>query len=621
MRRSRCSVICAGLASRPWRPSRASAAGVTSRREQRRLADRPPVAGPSRAAAPAAPDPSRETHAACSSQTWHQFEFGGRFSSVSATRRGSSAIRTSGTACSSPTPVCARRSGGQPGRSRRQRTTSAGAISATSATSAPGRFVVSGLWDEIPQFYSVDTKTPYTGSGGTLVLDDATQRAIQNGQANAQRVHAAGAAVRPARAARHRRRALRGDADAAARRDGQLHDAEARRRAAVGASFGFSNDVEVALPYDSRANDFTLGTEWTNAAEHASRRLHGSWFDNLDDTLVWDSPLRLDDSTSAPGRGRMALWPSNSAQTISVAGYTKFARKTQLTGFISFGSWSNDEPLQPFTINATLPQLALPARTPTRRRQVFSTNLNLVSRPVDRLAVQRAAARVYDYNNQTPHAAIPEFINYDTSVKTSSTGGPELYAHSRTTFDADATWSGLSRWRVTVGYTRNNGGYDFRIFESTARMCFRLTADAVGSQWSRSGRNTSSPIAAAPASTRPCWRSASSPPCVTTTSPTGRGIDSPGRWTSSPTTLWTFSASTGFGKDDYDDSYFGLQESTFRTFSLGADFRQPNGLGAQAQLQLRALRGAISDRGRRAPDQRRRKTIRTATGPRTRRSA
>ena len=40
-----------------------------------------------------------------------------------------------------------------------------------------GRFVVTGLWDEIPQFYSVDTKTPYTGSGGTLVLDDATHAA------------------------------------------------------------------------------------------------------------------------------------------------------------------------------------------------------------------------------------------------------------------------------------------------------------------------------------------------------------------------------------------------------------------------------------------------------------
>src|SRR5262245_44203220 len=41
-----------------------------------------------------------------------------------------------------------------------------------------GRFTVTGLWDQIPQFYSIDTATPFTTSGeGVLVLDDAAQRA------------------------------------------------------------------------------------------------------------------------------------------------------------------------------------------------------------------------------------------------------------------------------------------------------------------------------------------------------------------------------------------------------------------------------------------------------------
>ena len=47
-----------------------------------------------------------------------------------------------------------------------------------------GRFVVSGMYDEIPQFYSVDTSTPYTPlpSQSPLVLDDGVQRAIETGQ-------------------------------------------------------------------------------------------------------------------------------------------------------------------------------------------------------------------------------------------------------------------------------------------------------------------------------------------------------------------------------------------------------------------------------------------------------
>src|SRR4051794_33117374 len=43
-----------------------------------------------------------------------------------------------------------------------------------------GRLSLTGSWQQIPQFYSLDTMTPYTATGGTLVLADATQKAIQN---------------------------------------------------------------------------------------------------------------------------------------------------------------------------------------------------------------------------------------------------------------------------------------------------------------------------------------------------------------------------------------------------------------------------------------------------------
>ena len=86
-------------------------------------------------------------------------------------------------------------------------------------------------------------------------------------------------------------------------------------------------------------------------------------------------------ATGAPGRGRMALWPTNEAQTISLAGHTKLAHRTQFTGFLSYGVWTNASPLQPFTINAALPQLALPRTDSEARTHVTSMNLNLVSRP------------------------------------------------------------------------------------------------------------------------------------------------------------------------------------------------------------------------------------------------
>ena len=442
-----------------------------------------------------------------------------------------------------------------------------------------GLFKVTGLWDQIPQFYSVDTKTPYAGSGGTLVLDDAAQRAAQGG---------AGLSPYPPIASqfdlRERRDIGRVDViatptpklDVTASYTTQKHGGELP----WGASFGFNNDVEVPLPYDSRTNDFTIGTEWTNTKNMLRVAYSGSWFDNLSDTLVWDSPLRLDDASGAPGRGRMALWPSNSAQTISFGGYTKLARKTQVTGFFSYGLWSNNEPLQPFTINSALAPMALPRTNADAEAHVFSTNLNLTSHPTTDWRFT-ARFRNYDYNNETPATAIPQFVNYDTSVATSSSGGPELFAHRRTTFDADATWDKVKPLALTVGYTHNGNGYDARIFQSSGEDVFRVSADAVGSSW---------------ATFRVLYEVGSR---------TGSGLDEEalveigehpemrhydladrtrnrfmGQIDFVPSDVWLFSVSGGLLHDDYGDTVFGLQKSNGSTFSLAADYHVPNGLGA-----------------------------------------
>ena len=454
-----------------------------------------------------------------------------------------------------------------------------------------GRFVITGLWDEIPQFYSVDTKTPYTMSGSPLRLDDATQQLIQSGKANLS----AYIPLAPQFDLRERRDI--GNVNFVATPTPNL-DVTAtltttRHRGELpwGGSFGFSNDVEVALPYDSRTNDLTIGTEWTNTRNMLRLAYNGSWFTNLDETLVWDSPLRLTDSTSAPGSGRMALWPTNSAQTISASGYTKFAHRTQLTGSVSYGLWNNNEPLLPFTINSALPVIPLPRATAEAEAHVFSGNLNLVSRPVTDWTFT-ARFRRYDLNNQTPATPITQYVAYDTSVGTSVTGGPALYAHSRTNFDADATWTALHPLALTVGYTRNDTGYDERIFGSTGENVLRLAADAVGTSWmtfhakyeygSRVGAGLNDALLVEIGE-----------------QPDMRHYDLANRNRNQftgivdfvPDDRWTFSVSGGVGKDNYPDSYFGLQETTFRTVSFAADFRQPNGLGAGGNYNFERYSG------------------------------
>src|SRR5262249_39975980 len=212
-----------------------------------------------------------------------------------------------------------------------------------------------------------------------LLLDDATQRSIQNGNPAKLQLYVPIAGQFDLR----ERRDIGNVSVLATPREhldvtAAFTTTKHRGELPWGASFGFSNDVEVALPYDSRTNDFTLGAEWTNTRNMLRVAYNGSWFDNLDQTLVWDSPLRPDDSShTGRGRGGMSLWPSNNAQTFSASGYSKFAHKTQVTGFLSYGLWNNDEPLEPFTINGALQQVPLPRASAEAEAHVVSANANI----------------------------------------------------------------------------------------------------------------------------------------------------------------------------------------------------------------------------------------------------
>ena len=434
---------------------------------------KPPPPDP--AAQPPAPDPAVEDTRSLFAPRWNMFQLGGRLSSVSGdpARWQRYQDLRDGLLFTE-------------GRMLRETPDWNGTLSADNVGWRDQRYFgsyerigflkINGLWDEIPQFYSVDTRTAFTETeDGVLVLDDNAQRAAS---------HNAYLSISPQFDLRERRDIgtfrVSATPTRERRRHGRLYDDQALGRAAVGGEFRVQQRQRsgAALPIaDERHGRWAL--EWTNQRSMFRAAYNGSWFDNQADTLTWDNPLVLTDSTSASGHGRMALWPSNSLQTLSAAGYTKFARRTQLTGSLAFGWANNDEPLLPFTINTALPQIPLPRDTAEASATTVATTIGLVSRPEDDWRFS-ARFRRYDYDNDTPDTPITRFISYDTSVGESTTGGPLQYAHARNTFDADATWTGLRPVALTVAYTNNYNSYDFRIFESTNEHVLQLKADSAG---------------------------------------------------------------------------------------------------------------------------------------------
>ena len=460
-----------------------------------------------------------------------------------------------------------------------------------------GLFTITGLWDQIPQFYSIDTSTPFTPIGETpMGVDDATQLAIQNGQTNSR-------AYIPQAV----------QFDMRERRDNGIVGVHATPTTAIdfkgtfsttrhsgelpwGASFGFSNDVEVALPYDSRTNDLSLGAEWTGARGMVRLGYDGSWFDNLDDTLVWDSPLRLDPIAGTPSQGRMALWPSNNAHTVSAAGNLKLARRTQATAYVSFGTRSNNQPLLPFTINPALPQVALPRATTEGEAQIFSTNLNLVSRPVTDWRLS-ARFRHYGFDNQTPQAVIPQFVSYDASYRASPTNGPELFAHDRSTLDLDATWSGLGRVALTAGYTLNANGYEHRIFESSTEHVLTLKADAVGNNWVTFRAHYDHADRTGDGLDEASLIQIGEQPKLRHFDVADRARDKfTGQIDFTPAEAVTLSVSAGFGDDDYTDSYFGLQQANFRILGGAVDAQTPQGIAVGGSYNYERYSGLQQSR-------------------------
>ena len=297
-------------------------------------------------------------------------------------------------------------------------TTSAGATSATPAPTSGRAVLVTGLWDQIPQFYSIDTQNAVYAHRrrADSALDDATQLAIQNGQANLERLRPAGHAVRPARTPGHRPPRRTRDADHGIDLTARSRPRGIRGELPWGASFGFSNDVEVALPYDSRTNDFSLGAEWIQRPRDGARRLRRLVVRQPRRHAGVGQPAAADDTTSAPGRGPMALWPSNSAQTVSVAGYAKFARRTQAHRLRLLRRPQQQRAAaavhhQP---GAAAVGAAAGARPTARPRSSPPTSASCRVRRRTGGSARGCGATTTTTRRRRPD--IPQFINYDTSV-------------------------------------------------------------------------------------------------------------------------------------------------------------------------------------------------------------
>jgi hypothetical protein len=303
------------------------------------------------------------------------------------------------------------------------------------------------LFDSTPTNYLYDAATPWT-RGTTLTLPDSLQGSVQNRLANGVPCAYASACSNPATAAAALANrsvyntALNGfDLQSKRETVGLSSLFSPTRDLGITVAFtstaksgempwagshAFNNVNEFPLTLDHRTNDFSTGVEWSRPKGMLRVGWDGSFFDNGNQTLVWDNPIRLTDFTNGTAtpwdasgysngngaaRGRMALWPNSTQHVISGTGMYKLARRTNVNGTLQFTNQSQNERLIPWTINdvinntvsATLfPDLrGLPRNTAEAKVSGVHALVNLTTRPMRYLALQ-ARYRYNDRDVKTP---------------------------------------------------------------------------------------------------------------------------------------------------------------------------------------------------------------------------
>jgi MtrB/PioB family decaheme-associated outer membrane protein len=260
---------------------------------------------------------------------------------------------------------------------------------------------------------------------------------------------------------------------------------------------------EFPLALDQRTNNVSTGVEWSRPRGMVRVAWDGSFFNNSNQVLVWDNPIRLNDfsnSTATPwdasgysngngaAQGRMALWPSSTQHVIGSTGMLKLAKRTNLNGTLQYTNQRQNEQLIPWTINSVInnnigpslfPELAhLPRQTAEAEVNGVHALLNFNTRPVRNLSLQ-ARYRYNDRDVTTPPFDAREYVRFDAVPEEIEEGISHQYDITRQNVDFSATYT-LSRYgALRAGYGHEAFERHGRGFSDVGENTLRLSYDAL----------------------------------------------------------------------------------------------------------------------------------------------
>jgi MtrB/PioB family decaheme-associated outer membrane protein len=494
-----------------------------------------------------------------------------------------------------------------------------------------GKFRIELEYDKLPHRFAYDARTLHSGVGtGNLVLGDALQEDLQNTRAVTDltgdgiidgRDHMVNDANR---LKSFFDRALTTDLELF-RKNGKANiditgfdpinfRIEFRREERDGTrpfsgSFGFGNVVEIPEPIDYDTTELRLTAEYSKKPYYLSASYFLSVFENNIDTLAWDNPFRVTDSTTAgaystptggsasnaftyavdgAARGLIDLYPDNTYHNISLTGsLVDLPLKSRLTATASWGWMKQDDDIVPFTTNTSIvPGAAdnppfdasdpanLPAKNIDAEVNTALYNILLTSKPMKFMRV-KARYRYYEYDNDTEQIHIPGYVRTDAVwEEVPEENLPTGY--KKTTAGVDLGFDIAKSTTLTVGYTYDGMKRTHREVAKSDEDIFRVSVDSSPLSWLTLR-------ASYEASGRDGHYDYTVPfegETVTAQLPFLRKYDEANRDRDRfqltailyPIETLTVSGSLIYGKDEFDESDFGLLEDKHNIYSVDADY-------------------------------------------------
>ena len=173
---------------------------------------------------------------------------------------------------------------------------------------------------------------------------------------------------------------------------------------AYGATFGFSNAIELVEPLDQRMIDADAIANYTRNRLTLRADAGVSAFDNRVSTLRWDNPKRFTDTTGTPSQGQLDLYPDNRLYRGNVSLGLRLPARSVFTATVGATQGTQDDPWLPFTVNSALAQSridSLPGRSTDAKSNSYSQDYRLTSRLTNAVS-GTLRFRGYQYDNKTP---------------------------------------------------------------------------------------------------------------------------------------------------------------------------------------------------------------------------